>query len=192
MRAQRLRHSFNGGHSEQKSGMPSVFKGHRIASTFGWLVLWLVMFMAVPSSDIKPSFMNDKAALQAATQYVQIEEMDVSRKITHAWNAMNKGDLNFLLNLSNFEVLALMGVPNFNRKDGNVNLWQYRHDSCVIDIFLNDSQNKPGEAAVVFFSVRLRQNLDGVLPVSYDGNEGLANADMDRACLDAVLKSRSR
>lgn len=192
MTTQRLRHSFNGGHSEQKRGMPSVFKGYRVASLFSWLVLWLAMFMAVPSSDIKPSFMNNKAAVQAATQYVQIEEMDVSKKITHAWDAMNKGDLNFLLNLSNFEVLALMGVPNFNRKDGNVNLWQYRHESCVIDIFLNDSQNKPGEAAVVFFSVRPRQNLEGVLPVAYDGSETGTSMDQDRACLNAVLKSRSR
>jgi hypothetical protein len=41
-----------------------------------------------------------------------------------------------LLKLTGMKVAALLGPANFVRRDGPAEVWQYRADNCVLDVFL--------------------------------------------------------
>jgi len=39
-------------------------------------------------------------------------------------------------------VLPILGAPDFVRRDGNAQIWQYRATNCVLDLFLYKSGNE--------------------------------------------------
>jgi len=41
-----------------------------------------------------------------------------------------------LIGLSHFDIQRTLGDPNFVRKDKGVEIWQYKDDSCILDLFL--------------------------------------------------------
>jgi len=41
-----------------------------------------------------------------------------------------------LLGLEHHQVTALLGKPSFTRRDDPAQIWQYRDDTCILDIFL--------------------------------------------------------
>ncbi|MFQ5617398.1 MAG: hypothetical protein ACE5FR_00360 [Rhodospirillales bacterium] len=41
-----------------------------------------------------------------------------------------------LLGLEHHQVMALLGVPSFKRRDDPAQIWQYRDSTCILDIFL--------------------------------------------------------
>lgn len=43
-----------------------------------------------------------------------------------------------LLHLSAAEVRRKLGPPDFRRQDPPAELWQYRGESCILDLFLYD------------------------------------------------------
>ena len=49
----------------------------------------------------------------------------------------NLGRPDRLVGLPPLEVTALLGEPGFSRRDGPAELWQYRGESCVLDLFLH-------------------------------------------------------
>lgn len=57
-------------------------------------------------------------------------------------------------------LLPIMGAPDFVRRDGPAQIWQYRAENCVLDLFLygknDDSQVR---------HVELRERVPGVEPV---------------------------
>ena len=183
-----LRQSFNGWHPSEKLGVLSASGLSRVPAFAGWVFLWLCLFVTIPLGDMRPGVPAKKPALQAATQFVHVKDQHESAKFAYARKAMKDGEVNFLLNLSNFEVLSLMGVPHFNRNDGNIRLWQYQQENCIIDVFLQDSQSKPGESTVVYFSVRPSHELEGVLPISYEGSNMLDTEK--RNCLQGFIQTK--
>ncbi len=70
----------------------------------------------------------------------------------------------------------LLGAPVFQRQDAPAELWQYRHKSCVLDLYLySDSGGSGGGSKVQHYDAR-----------SPTGSKFSA-----RECLAALLKSRS-
>ena len=53
----------------------------------------------------------------------------------------NLGRPDRLVGLPPLEVTALLGEPGFLRRDGPSELWQYRGETCVLDIFLHKDAN---------------------------------------------------
>jgi hypothetical protein len=45
-------------------------------------------------------------------------------------------DLPGLDNISERELVSRLGEPDFTRKEASAQIWQYRSDSCVLDVFL--------------------------------------------------------
>lgn len=41
-----------------------------------------------------------------------------------------------LIGLSHFDIQRTLGDPSFVRKDTGVEIWQYKDDSCILDLFL--------------------------------------------------------
>ncbi|SCA56421.1 exported hypothetical protein [Candidatus Terasakiella magnetica] len=47
-----------------------------------------------------------------------------------------------LVGMSAFDVKQTLGLPSFVRKDNGVEIWQYRTQNCILDLFLyEDRQN---------------------------------------------------
>jgi hypothetical protein len=68
-------------------------------------------------------------------------------------------DPNQLLKLSGMRVAALLGPASYVRRDGPAEVWQYRADHCVLDVFLY----KDGEDLSVAY-VNLRKRSDTSVP----------------------------
>lgn len=47
-----------------------------------------------------------------------------------------------LVGLESLDVSRLLGKPNFVRRDKGVEIWQYRHADCILDLFLYESERK--------------------------------------------------
>ena len=65
-------------------------------------------------------------------------------------------ELPVLTGLAPAEVIALMGEPDFRRRDPPAELWQYRSADCVLDVFIYGSG---GNARVVRSQTRDRHVL---------------------------------
>ena len=61
---------------------------------------------------------------------------------------------NRLIGMDGASVAALLGPAQFVRRDGAAEIWQYRNDHCVLDVFLygRDHLN------VAHFDLRKRRN----------------------------------
>ncbi len=57
-------------------------------------------------------------------------------------------------------LLPIMGAPDFVRRDGPAQIWQYRAENCVLDLFLY-GQNDDSQVR----HVELRERVPGVEPV---------------------------
>ena len=57
-------------------------------------------------------------------------------------------------------VLPILGAPDFVRRDGTAQVWQYRAENCVLDLFLYGAA---GESRVKH--VELRERVPGAEPV---------------------------
>ena len=69
---------------------------------------------------------------------------------------------------------GLLGRPTFLRRDAPAELWQYRHESCVLDLFLYPGTEPGGGLSVRHFEARSRNRS----PTS------------PRACLGKLLRTR--
>jgi hypothetical protein len=56
-----------------------------------------------------------------------------------------------LLRMNKQSVSSLLGDPQFVRREASARVWQYRTDSCVLDLFLYDVTS---EYEVVYFEMR--------------------------------------
>ncbi len=49
------------------------------------------------------------------------------------------------MGLSAAAVTALLGPPDYRRRDKPAEIWQYRNDACVLDIFLYSANGAPAK-----------------------------------------------
>jgi hypothetical protein len=58
-----------------------------------------------------------------------------------------------LLGMRGTAVAGILGPAKFVRRDGNAEIWQYRNDQCVLDVFLYG----PGPLSVAHVDLRKRR-----------------------------------
>ena len=63
-------------------------------------------------------------------------------------------DLSILKGLTSIEVEAMLGRPSFTRRDKPAEIWQYRNNVCILDLFLYPEATG---AAVAHYAVRSTQ-----------------------------------
>lgn len=72
-------------------------------------------------------------------------------------------------------VEGLLGVPNFRRRDGEAELWRYRHKACALDLFLYPPAGSNG-APVTVRHFAARSHVDKEYSI--------------RACFEVLLRAR--
>jgi hypothetical protein len=50
-------------------------------------------------------------------------------------------DVAALINLTDRDLMARLGRPDFRREEASAQIWQYRGTSCVLDVFLYEDGN---------------------------------------------------
>ncbi len=61
-----------------------------------------------------------------------------------------------LLDLTGSEVRAILDQPELVRRDAPTIVWQYRNDSCVVDLYFTTTAAKASKAPVVHYEARGR------------------------------------
>lgn len=80
-----------------------------------------------------------------------------------------------LFGMDDAGLTRLLGAPVFQRHDAPAQLWQYRHKSCVLDLYLYRESGNPGR---------------GLRVQHYDARSSSGGEISARDCLAALLKSR--
>lgn len=66
-------------------------------------------------------------------------------------NRADAGEIAALKGLSAIQVKDMLGPPSFTRRDKPAEIWQYRNDLCILDLFLYpDAKNQ----TVAHYAVR--------------------------------------
>lgn len=71
-----------------------------------------------------------------------------TRPVTHRSGSAN---LAVLKGLTSTEVKAMLGQPSFMRRDKPAEIWQYRNNVCILDLFLYPEEAGP---SVAHYAVR--------------------------------------
>ena len=83
-----------------------------------------------------------------------------------------------LMQLSGRDVQAVLQKPELVRKDLPTVVWQYRNESCVLDVYFTTSSPKASQAPVVHYEVRAR-------------NKALQDADVQGVCVRDLVRARA-
>lgn len=75
------------------------------------------------------------------------------------------------------ELTTLMGAPQFRRRDGQAEIWQYRGSACTLDVFLYTDGN---DLRVRYVEARGSSNAKGAM-----------EAGQARTCAGSLLDARS-
>lgn len=108
-------------------------------------------FVMVSSLSINKNFHQNAAYAYASAQGSDVPAGDAGRLIRQA-AAQVKGDPDALLRLTGAQIGLLFSTPGLLRHEGVMNVWQYRTDDCVLDIYVADS----GRGKVVHYETRAR------------------------------------
>lgn len=61
-----------------------------------------------------------------------------------------------LLYMNGQEVLAILKQPEMVRRDAPTTVWQYRNESCVMDVYFTTADESAKQAPVVHYEIRSR------------------------------------
>jgi hypothetical protein len=128
----------------------------RVAILVATLCIALLPFWLANRSDPEHAWLSNKAeastdaTLDARTQYLQgMTERGRERYgRTVRETLFKKPDT--ILNLIADDVLLALAQPDLKRVDGEGQIWQYRSESCVLDVFLQSGN-------VVHYEMRQRE-----------------------------------
>ncbi len=96
----------------------------------------LLFLSACGSSQPKQAMYKEKVA---PVQKVEPEKPKLSAQRLTAIRAHGldkKADPSLLIGLSDKDVTQTLGTPNFVRRDKGVEIWQYKANGCILDLFL--------------------------------------------------------
>jgi hypothetical protein len=86
---------------------------------------------------------------------------------THSRSALRPEDLGSLDNLSDRDLTARLGQPDFTRQEASAQIWQYRDASCVLELFLYpDGSDLKVAHAVTRSRTEMRAEQDRCMPAS--------------------------
>ncbi len=108
-------------------------------------------FVMVSSLSINKNIHQNAAYAYASSQNADISISDAER-MSRQVAAQVKGNPAALLKLKGAQISLLFSKPGLQRHEGDMNVWQYRTDSCVLDVYVADS----GRGNVVHYETRAR------------------------------------
>ena len=81
-----------------------------------------------------------------------------------------------LLKMNGMQVAAIFSTPGLQRAEGDMGIWQYRTDSCVMDLYIADS----GTGTVTHYEMRTRVKVSA-------GQDDTFNQAARRDCVKSVF-----
>ena len=78
--------------------------------------------------------------------------------------------------LTGREIRAVFNQPELVRRDEPTVVWQYRNESCVLDVYFTTRQTKVAKAPVVHYEIRARE-----IGVDDEAVQGTCIPDMVRS-----------
>jgi hypothetical protein len=84
-----------------------------------------------------------------------------------------------LIGVDSDGLAGLLGEPDFRRLDPPAELWQYRIEDCMLDVFLYLDEARGGAYAVTHVAARGRAGTDG--ETSITGDACIASIDVPAA-----------
>lgn len=119
-----------------------------------------------------------QAAAGAVSAGILARDVEYSRSDRRAVRrAMLSGD-EYLLGLSGADVRAVLNQPELVRRDLPTVVWQYRNDSCVLDLYFKAVSAKVSMSPVVYYEVRARQ-------------KNVTDAAVQDGCLKNLVRARA-
>ncbi|MCB9989498.1 MAG: hypothetical protein H6868_09250 [Rhodospirillales bacterium] len=110
------------------------------------LALCLPLFL-VGSCNVPHAFSRAHAATGNEAQ----EGHSVSSHQVSVLQKLVQNDPASLLSLRNGDVLDILDVPQLKRQEGSMQVWQYRSEGCVVDVYVDSKKN-----AVLHYELRQR------------------------------------
>ncbi len=107
-------------------------------------------FVMVSSFSINKS-VNQNAAYAYSSSQPAAHVQDGDRMVRHV-AAQIKSNPEALLKMNGKQVAVIFSTPGLQRIEGDMDLWQYRTPSCVMDLYIADN----GKGAVAHYEMRSR------------------------------------
>lgn len=128
-------------------------------------------FVMVNSISINKTLHQNRAYAYASSPLAEIPANDAGR-LSRQFAAQVKGSPASLLKLKGAQIGMIFSAPGLQRHEGDMDVWQYRTDDCVLDLYIADN----GRGQVVHYETRTRAS-------------GVGNMDAAavRDCVRAVL-----
>ena len=82
------------------------------------------------------------------------------------------------MSLNGRDVRAVLNQPGLIRRDLPSVVWQYRNESCVLDIYFTTSSAKASAAPVSYYEIRARQ-------------KDVADEDVQGVCIESLVRERA-
>lgn len=108
-------------------------------------------FVMVSSLSINKNLHQNAAYAYASLPHAELSASDAER-LNRQVVAQVKGNPDALLKLKGAQISMLFSTPGLQRHEGAMNVWQYRTDSCVLDLYVADG----GHGRVVHYETRAR------------------------------------
>jgi len=135
----------------------------------GWAVALLIVLGACQAPAPKPAVIPPvPAAVPGAIP--EVAQPDPATAALPPEPIIND-DPQQLMGLDPSALRALLGEPELVRREAPAEIWQYRNESCVFDVFLYDTT---GQRKVTYIEAR----------------DGAALQIETRACLNSLLRAR--
>ena len=142
--------------------------------------LSLVLIAGLPFVMVSSFSINKNIQQNAAYAYASSQNADISigdaERLSRQMVAQVKGNPAALLKLKGAQINFLFSTPGLQRHEGEMNVWQYRTDSCVLDLYVADG----GRGNVVHYETRARVKAS-------HSDEGDMDVAAARDCVRSVL-----
>jgi|GEM_PF-1717009 len=146
-----------------------------VTLTLTFLPFWLLS----GSSTMRAYFGNDA---QAAVDARQSVETTSSAKPYRNLSARLRNDRDELLGLTIDDVKSALSRPQLMRRDGPIEIWQYRTANCVLDLYFD---TRGDAATVAHYELRAREKAMMV-------SEGLGlHMVNQKSCMKNLLNGQS-
>ena len=129
-------------------------------------------FVMVSSISINKSLHQNMAYAYGGSSAVQVSA-DASRVVA----AQVKGNPEALLKITGVQAGMIFDEPGLKRTEGDMAIWQYRTNDCVLDLYIADT----GEGAVTHYEARPR------LKASTARSAQAFDAAQSRECVKSVF-----
>lgn len=108
----------------------------------------------------------------------------------HAARGFRPGSPDTLLRLTRGDVASALGAPSIRRNEPPAEVWQYKTEKCVLDIYFYSAghRNHPDAREVSYFEMRRPEKLQiGALTGEIPESIELTDPRDQKSCLKAVL-----